>query len=183
MGTLWEIYLKKRDVSRTLCRNLQNDSKTQGREILCEKTYTKLQGMLDLMRGCGEITPEQYSEELMDIDTELTGFKTMYFGQAPSNVDAEGKIILELTKAEILMLQELTEHLDGGYEWMLNIAENLRTKVKEAYKKPAISQEEFQKRLESERDMWRGEPVEELMVRAESSMIRFFYEVEESGNG
>lgn len=91
----------------------------------------------------------------------------------------EEKITLELTRAEIIMLQELTEDIDCGYQWMCNIAEDLRTKALQAYQKPKLSQQEYQSQLENKTKMWRGEPAEVFMVHAEKSELKFFYDVEE----
>lgn len=92
----------------------------------------------------------------------------------------EKTITLDLTKAEVIMLQELAMYMDGGYEWKFNIAMNLREKALKAYQKPTLSQEEYNRRLESIREKWKGRAVEELMVSAEDDEIRFFYKVEES---
>lgn len=89
-------------------------------------------------------------------------------------------ITLELTKAEVLMIQELTEDIECGYAWMVNIAEELRTKALQAYQKPRLSQQEYQTRLENERRKWQGEPAEVFMVQAEKCELNFFYDVEGS---
>lgn len=87
-------------------------------------------------------------------------------------------ITLELTKEEVLMIQELTESIDCGYQWMVNIAEDLRTKALQAYQKPRLSQQEYQIRLENERKKWQGMPAEVFMMQAEKCELNFFYDVE-----
>ena len=89
------------------------------------------------------------------------------------------KITLELTKAEVLMLQELTEDVECDDSWKQDVIESLRGKALRAYAKPIISREEYLRRLEITREMWRGEIIEELMVRAAKREMRFLYELEE----
>lgn len=95
-------------------------------------------------------------------------------------------ITLELTISEVLLLQELTEDMDCGYTWIMEIAKSLRTKVMEAYQKPTISKEDYESRMETIRQLWKGNLVERLMLEAEERRIHFYYEQErdnEENNG
>ena len=87
-------------------------------------------------------------------------------------------ITLQLTVGEVLMLQELTEDIDTGYEWMHELTENLRKKALAAYRKPLLDQDDYADMLEHERKMWQGEPIEAYMVRAKQKELDFLYEVE-----
>ena len=89
------------------------------------------------------------------------------------------KIIIELTPAEVLMLQELTEDMEIGYAWMVKIAERVRQKVLAAYEKPHMTKEEFDRRIEKVKKLFQGEPAEPFMVKAEKVELQFFYQVEE----
>lgn len=98
----------------------------------------------------------------------------------------EKKYVLELTKDEVLMLQELvdTRCLEGGYQWMLNIAERLEKKAKAAYSKPRMSREEFEKAVAEDYEKWVNPPcampeVAFFMKRAKEAELRFYYDVEE----
>ena len=87
-------------------------------------------------------------------------------------------ITLQLTAGEVLMLQELTENMDAGYEWMRELAESLRKKALAAYKRPLLDPDDYADMLENERKMWQGEPIEAYMVRAKQKELDFLYEVE-----
>lgn len=91
----------------------------------------------------------------------------------------EEKIIMELTPAEVLMLQKLTEDMEIGYAWMVEIAESIRQKVLAAYEKPHMTREEFNGRVEEVKKLFHGEPAEHFMVKAEKVELQFFYQVEE----
>lgn len=99
------------------------------------------------------------------------------------NPSAEETITLNLTKAEVLLLQERVEYIGGGYAWQIGIAQRLKAKALEAYRKPTLSQADFLAQLKLERDEWRGIEVEERMVRAKSHELRFFYRVEGEDDG
>lgn len=97
----------------------------------------------------------------------------------------EEKFILELTKDEVLMLQELadTSCSDFGYQWLAVIAERLETKAKKAYSKPHMSQAEFKEKLDAERAFWKktcvSDDAVESMALVEECRLRFYYDVEE----
>lgn len=94
--------------------------------------------------------------------------------------DHEEAITLELTIEEVLMLQVITEHHDGGYKWEIGIFERLRAKALGAYQKPKLSNEDFQKLLKDEGEYCQGLGLEfeERMVRAKSHELHFLYKVE-----
>lgn len=92
------------------------------------------------------------------------------------------KITLELEKDEIILLQELVEEIEPGYQWRGDIAASLRKKVQAAYKKPVISREEYERQLNEMRRLFKGEPCEELIVHAEKIKIRFYNNVEEEAH-
>lgn len=89
------------------------------------------------------------------------------------------KIVLELTKGEVLMLQELTEDIDSGYAWMVELAESLRKKAAEAYKKPAMNKRDYKAQIEKVGDLFKGEPIEWQMKRAKEQELKFWNDVEE----
>lgn len=98
----------------------------------------------------------------------------------------EEKFILELTKDELLMLQEMAgvKALKGYYKWMRDVADDLEAKVKEAYSKPRMSREEFEKAVTEEYEKWVNPPcampeVAFFMKRAKEVELRFYYDVEE----
>lgn len=98
----------------------------------------------------------------------------------------EEKFILELTKDEVLMLQEMAGErlLEGYYKWMRDVAEGLETKAKNAYSKPHMSREEFEKAVTEEYEKWTNPPrampeVAFFMKRAKEMELRFYYDVEE----
>lgn len=86
---------------------------------------------------------------------------------------------LQLTKGELLVLQELTEDMELGYTWIRELADSLREKVLASYQKPPMSMEEYRMQLEKERKFWQGEPAEAFMVRAKERELRFYYDVEQ----
>ena len=90
----------------------------------------------------------------------------------------EDKIVLELTKSEVLMLQELTEDMEYGYVWIRQIADSLREKALAAYQKPTISREDYRKQMEATEQLWKGEPAEWFMIHAKKREIRFFNKLE-----
>lgn len=85
----------------------------------------------------------------------------------------QDKITLELTIDEVLMLQELTEDVEPGYQWWMDIAKSLREKALQAYQKPKITAEEYHACVEKVREFWKGEPAATFMVHAEKQRIRF----------
>lgn len=87
------------------------------------------------------------------------------------------KITLELTVDEVIMLQELTEDVDAGYAWMMDIAKSLREKAIQAYQRPKITVEEYRERVEKTRELWKGEPAEDFMVHSEKYRIKFYNEL------
>lgn len=89
----------------------------------------------------------------------------------------QDKITLELTVDEVIMLQELTEDMDAGYKWMVDIAASLRKKALQAYQKPKITEEEYRARVEKTRELWKGEPAEGFMVHSEKHRIKFYNEL------
>lgn len=92
----------------------------------------------------------------------------------------EEMVTLELTRGEILMLQELTSDTDCDYEWGQALADGISRKLQEAYQKPAMNAGMFRAILEAERALWKGEPVADRMVREKEAQIRFLYDVEEA---
>lgn len=88
-------------------------------------------------------------------------------------------ITLELSKWEVLMLQELTEDIDAGYAWMVELAKSLRQKALAAYRKPLMDAADYTDIVEQERKMWSGGPVEGYMVMAKKRELEFLYNVEE----
>lgn len=100
----------------------------------------------------------------------------------------EEKFVLELSKDEVLMLQELadTRCLESEYQWMFDIAEGLEKKAKAAYSKPRMSHEDFEKAAEEEYTRWNNMPdavpgIGFHMSSAKRAELRFYYDVEESG--
>lgn len=91
-------------------------------------------------------------------------------------------ITLNLTVGEIIVLQELTEDMDTSSIHLEKIADTLRKKAFAAYKKPVMSQEEFQRRLADVRERWKGMPIENDAVRNEEQYIRFYFDVEEKND-
>lgn len=92
----------------------------------------------------------------------------------------ENKITLELTKAEVLMLQEVTAVETCCYrEWMSDVHKGLREKALQAYKKPTISREEYETRMQAARDKWKAMELGDYMADAEKDRIRFYYELPE----
>ena len=89
------------------------------------------------------------------------------------------KITLELTRGEILMIQELSSGIDCDYRWQQELAERINKKANDAYQKPTMNAGMFHAMLEAERAFWAGESVENDKTRAKESEIRFFYNVEE----
>lgn len=89
------------------------------------------------------------------------------------------KITMEFTKAEILILQELTEDVDCGFAWMQKIADGLYERLAEAYSKPSISKKVYDRAIEQERGKWKGTGLEADMVNAERIFLEFFYTVED----
>lgn len=86
--------------------------------------------------------------------------------------------ILELSKEEIIMLQELTEDMEIGCDWMADIAQRIRMKVMKAYRKPEISEKEYNRILDEESLLWRKEPaVQRIMRNAKGQALRFFYRI------
>lgn len=55
-----------------------------------------------------------------------------------------GKITLELTVDEVIMLQEISGDMDCCSEWQAGIAASLHRKAMEAYRKPKISKEDYE---------------------------------------
>ena len=88
------------------------------------------------------------------------------------------KVLLELTPGELLMLQELTEDLDVMPQWMYEISESLRKKALNAYQKPVMAAEEYERRISAVREIFAGEPAEFHMIHGEKMQLRFFYRVE-----
>lgn len=88
-------------------------------------------------------------------------------------------ITLELTKCEVLMLQELTENMELFYKWQEEIAGSLRQKVLDAYKKPYMDATDYADLVDGTRRLWRGESVQEEMIRAKQAELEFLYDVEE----
>lgn len=91
----------------------------------------------------------------------------------------ENKITLELTRGEVLMLQELTEDTECDYTWMQELCYSLRVKALKAYEKPVISKEEYQERIAFEKEFWQDEAVKNAMVRAKEHVLRFYYKLPE----
>lgn len=89
------------------------------------------------------------------------------------------EVTLQLTVGEVLMLQELTEDIDAGYAWMVELNESLRQKALSAYRKPLLDAADYTDIVEQERKMWSGEPVEDYMVMAKKRELEFLYNVEE----
>lgn len=89
------------------------------------------------------------------------------------------KIVLELTKGEVLMLQELTKDINSGYAWMVDLAESLRKKATEAYKKPTMDKRDYKEQVEKVGNLFKGEPIEWRMKRAKERELKFWNEVEE----
>ena len=88
------------------------------------------------------------------------------------------KITVEFSREEILMLQELTENADCGFEWLQQIADGLHEKLSEIYPKPVIRKDVYDRAVEQERGKWKGMPFENIMVMGERRRLKFFYRVE-----
>lgn len=89
----------------------------------------------------------------------------------------QDKITLELTVDEVIMLQVLTKNFEGGPKWIFNIYKSLAAKIGQAYQKPVISIEEYEKRISTVKEKWEGCVVLREMVRAEKSRIKFYNEL------
>lgn len=87
-------------------------------------------------------------------------------------------ITLELTAEEVIVLQELASDLNSGYAWLIGIGERIREKALAAYRKPAISREEYYENLANTRKRWEGSLAEDSMVEEERTRLRFFYKIE-----
>lgn len=89
------------------------------------------------------------------------------------------KITLELTRAEVLMIQRMAYDSDYGYRWMEAIKDSLSAKAAKACRKQLMPTGVYKRRLKAVRKLYRGEVIEEEMVQAEANEIKFFYEVAE----
>ena len=87
------------------------------------------------------------------------------------------KITLELTRAEVLMIQKMAYDSDYGYRWMEVIKDSLSAKAAKACPKQYMPTSRYKRLLKMVRELYHGEVVEEEMVQAEVNEIKFFYEV------
>ena len=91
----------------------------------------------------------------------------------------EGKITLELTHAQALMIRDMTQKINYDYHWMEAIKESLYTEVRKACPKKHMPTNMYKRKLKEVRKRYQGEVVEEEMVQAEANELRFFFEVQE----
>ncbi len=91
----------------------------------------------------------------------------------------EPKITLELTPAEVILLQELTEDMELSYLWMFQIGETLREKAVKAYRKPTMSRRKYLARLDKVKDLFGTEQSLPFMLAAEKRELKFYYDIEE----
>lgn len=94
----------------------------------------------------------------------------------------EEKYILELSRDEIIMIQELSSDTDCSYVWMQQVANNLNEKAMKAYQKPVMSRAAMEQEIEKE---WMhyylkvGEAVADEMARAKRCELSFHYQITE----
>lgn len=94
----------------------------------------------------------------------------------------EEKYTLELTRDEILMLQELTSDTEHSYIWMQKIAESLNNKAMAAYQKPTMSKEVLEQEVARERIsvyLKVGDNAANEMARAKRNELHFYYQITE----
>lgn len=97
----------------------------------------------------------------------------------------EEKVLIELTAAEVLMLQELAGQAgDRAVEaWKRKPLEGLARKAAEAYQKPRMGAADHAQKIREEKEYWEkksapGNLLPELMAHSRDMELRFFYEVE-----
>lgn len=118
-----------------------------------------------------------YDYECVDFDNSENGEEEKFMSGAG---EAKETITLELTKCEVLMLQELTEDTEHFYKWQEEIAASLREKALDAYEKPYMDATDYADLVDSTRKLWQGESVQEEMVRAKQHELEFLYDVEDT---
>ena len=85
---------------------------------------------------------------------------------------------LELTKDEILILQDIVVHAPWyAYEWQQEILDDVRKKVNSAYEKPKMQKAEFDKRIEEMRQRWENKGLATSMMTAKENELNFYYDV------
>lgn len=85
---------------------------------------------------------------------------------------------LELTKDEILILQDIVVHAPWyAYEWQQEILDDVRKKVNSAYEKPKMQKAEFDKRIEEIRQRWENKGLATSMMTAKENELNFYYDV------
>ena len=85
---------------------------------------------------------------------------------------------LELTKDEILILQDIVVHAPWyAYEWQQEILDDVRKKVNGVYEKPKMQKAEFDKRIEEMRQRWENKGLATSMMTAKENELNFYYDV------
>ena len=92
------------------------------------------------------------------------------------------KITLELTIDEVIMLQELSSDVDCGNDWQNGIAVSLHRKAMEAYRKPELSQKEYEHHMNRIMqdycpELPRGAVVQKERREMAAAALRFYYRI------
>lgn len=93
------------------------------------------------------------------------------------------KITLELTVDEVIMLQELSSDVECGSDWQDGIAKSLNSKAMQAYRKPVLTEGEYNRLISLKKEPnpeWpRGSAVQDAMAKLEMEGLRFYYRIGE----